>query len=572
MAKGQSLHIGLNHVNPVAYNGWDGELSGCINDARDMKAIADSLGYSSTIFTDSQATAPAVFRSINQASQQLESGDTFLLTYSGHGGQMPDVTSDEPDAKDETWVLWDRQLIDDELNALWAGFAAGVRIFMLSDSCHSGTVARMVAYKARFKSREVAAQYERPPNQAPRVRLGDPRVLLVNYQNNQENYEISQFTTHAHRTTIQASILLISGCQDNQLSADGDRNGLFTQRLLEVWNSGAFRGNYAQFHSAILSRMPSDQTPNLFRNGVTNSGFEAEKPFTISPTSVSGTGTSSGRPSISAPNSIMNEPTPVQFNVSVPQGSYYAVEVATDSSLFNYQENGSRRTASNFYGSWSTMPFISAANASFTMPSDAWNRLRQSGSRLYYRVWCTDSPTEWINEKASIYDTESASAPGLILQPTSQSTETAVPSITAPTTVPIGSVPLRFQVNPGPNRYYAVEIATNPWYFNNEQYGNLRNENNFYASWKVQPFLFSPVYPAGFDMPQDAWNRLRANATYGKLYYRMWCTDSPEQWINQTCTVPDAIGQNAPGVALSRTEEAPMLPERNNMMATLAYT
>ena len=36
--------------------------------------------------------------------------------------------------------------------------------------------------------------------------------------------------------------ILISGCQDNQTSMDGDRNGAFTEALLRVWADGAFTG------------------------------------------------------------------------------------------------------------------------------------------------------------------------------------------------------------------------------------------------------------------------------------------------------------------------------------------
>ena len=41
---------------------WNGELAGCINDARDMNAIARAMGYSATLLTDAQATAAAVCR------------------------------------------------------------------------------------------------------------------------------------------------------------------------------------------------------------------------------------------------------------------------------------------------------------------------------------------------------------------------------------------------------------------------------------------------------------------------------------------------------------------------------
>jgi metacaspase-1 len=53
----------------------------------------------------------------------------------------------------------------------------------------------------------------------------------------------------------------------NQLSRDGERNGLFTQTLKEVWSDGSFSGPYPAFRNEIVDRMPSDQTPNFFRVG-----------------------------------------------------------------------------------------------------------------------------------------------------------------------------------------------------------------------------------------------------------------------------------------------------------------
>ena len=64
------------------------------------------------------------------------------MTYSGHGGQVPDGDDEEADSSDETWVAFDRQIVDDELYELWGKFKPGVRIVVLSDSCHSGSVNR----------------------------------------------------------------------------------------------------------------------------------------------------------------------------------------------------------------------------------------------------------------------------------------------------------------------------------------------------------------------------------------------------------------------------------------------
>ena len=45
MAKGISLNIGLNSVDPNHYGGWDGQLAGCENDANDMAEIASCLKF-----------------------------------------------------------------------------------------------------------------------------------------------------------------------------------------------------------------------------------------------------------------------------------------------------------------------------------------------------------------------------------------------------------------------------------------------------------------------------------------------------------------------------------------------
>ena len=147
-AKGIGLHIGLNSVDPRQYAGWDGTLVACEADARDMHAITSARGFTSSTLLTRKATAAAVTAGIRRAAGKLGAGDLFVLSYSGHGGQVRDPSGEEADWLDETWVLWDRELLDDELYALWAAFKPGVRILVLSDSCHSGTVLRDMFYDA----------------------------------------------------------------------------------------------------------------------------------------------------------------------------------------------------------------------------------------------------------------------------------------------------------------------------------------------------------------------------------------------------------------------------------------
>ena len=80
---------------------------------------------------------------------------------------------------------------------------------------------------------------------------------------------------------VAASVRLISACQDNQVALDGLTNGLFTGRLLEAWGEGAFQGDYAAFHRAIVDRMPPDQTPNHYLTGQPSPAYDAQRPFDI---------------------------------------------------------------------------------------------------------------------------------------------------------------------------------------------------------------------------------------------------------------------------------------------------
>ena len=288
--KGISLHIGLNAVNADAYGGWDGPLAACEFDANDMAAIAKAKGIKSTVLLTKKATRSNVLAGMRSAAKALETGDLFFMSYSGHGGQVPDVTGEEEDKKDETWCLYDGQLIDDELYFELSKFAAGVRVLVLSDSCHSGTVTRAAPVPVTI------------PGQRPK--LMPASVAMRTYREHQAFYDklqldvakaagkaavdpdtaLANVAASGRLTAIvndfKPAVVLISGCQDNQTSMDGDHNGAFTEQLLRVWSQGAFTGNYAKFHARIKAALPPTQSPNLFALGKAGS-FLAQTPFTL---------------------------------------------------------------------------------------------------------------------------------------------------------------------------------------------------------------------------------------------------------------------------------------------------
>ena len=282
MATGMSLHIGLDAVDPKHYMGWSGALVACENDARDMAALARTLHYrKKAVLLTKAATSRRVISAIRGAAAAMSPGDSFLLTYSGHGGQVTDTNGDEAtrdygeigettDRKDETWCLYDRQLIDDELWALWASFPARSLIFVLSDSCHSGTTTRgepdwdLLAAGA-VTARGASGQAVRGERRMPR-RVEDEvqAVRGATYA------RIQREVPPREKNTIGATVALISGCQDNQSSLDGDRNGLFTEKLLQAWDGGAFEGSLHDLRNAAAQVMPATQTPNYYVVGRPN--------------------------------------------------------------------------------------------------------------------------------------------------------------------------------------------------------------------------------------------------------------------------------------------------------------
>jgi len=289
--KAMSLHIGLNSVSASAYGGWDGPLAACEFDANDMTALARSKGMTTTVLLTKKATRKATLDGLRAAAKALKAGDLFFLTYSGHGGQVPDVTGEEPDKKDETWCLYDGQLIDDELYFELSRFAEGVRILVFSDSCHSGTVTRearlvpttnpaqrpklmpeVVAMRTYREHQGFYDKLQRDVAAAAGGRIVDPDTALANVL-------VSGRLT-AVVDKFKASCILVSGCQDNQTSMDGDHNGAFTEQVLHVWNDGKFLGNYANFHARVKARLPPTQSPNLFTLGSAGA-FVAQAPFTV---------------------------------------------------------------------------------------------------------------------------------------------------------------------------------------------------------------------------------------------------------------------------------------------------
>jgi hypothetical protein len=292
MAKGMSLHIGVNEVDPNGYPldpvrsgrkyavlsddyhpvhfdcdfqvGWAGPLSSCELDAMNMQKLARRQKFNTRILKTRRATTKNVIAEIRKAAKTLKAGDTFLATYSGHGSQVEDLSGDEADGEDETWCLYDRMFLDDEQRELYAEFARGVNIVVMSDCCHSGSSTRS------GRSSDPEPEYRGPGER----REMEERTALAVYRGRKKDYDEIQRNLKHPPPKLKASRIMFSACQDYETAMGYDDGGVFTVALLKVWNGGKFEGSYWD-----LARQIRDTLQQNYNAAVDRKGGDASQVF-----------------------------------------------------------------------------------------------------------------------------------------------------------------------------------------------------------------------------------------------------------------------------------------------------
>jgi hypothetical protein len=280
-AKGLSLHIGLNELDPEHYGNWQANLKAAVEDASILSQLFSQPNeydqIDSTLLTDAAATRAAVTDFLKMAAQKLQPGDLFLLSFSGFGGQVPDLNDPTPDAFCETWCLYDGQLLENELNNLWAAFRPGVKILVIKDSCHSGKLARLPTDQIH---QEIVESLE---NKGFRVRYMPWQKSVGIYLSNKQFYDgITADLYKGYETTspaIKASVRQFEASASNQPAWENDHFGIFTEALIGVWDYGRFNGTYDELFNAIKMRMPEIQSPQQLRVGGVNRALDLETAF-----------------------------------------------------------------------------------------------------------------------------------------------------------------------------------------------------------------------------------------------------------------------------------------------------
>lgn len=242
MPKGYSLHIGVNEVDASKYEKEAKPLASCLNDANAMANIASQKKYTKiNILENKTATIEKFVFFMKQYAEELEAGDIFLLSFSGHGMQMETIDpEEEEDDMDEGWCFYDGFVRDKYLFQLWKLFKKGVRIIIVSDSCYSGDVFRFT-----------------PPHLFQ-------KIITMNKDKE-----------------IEASCLLMAASEEKNITVGNETHGLFTENLLNVWESGQFIESYETLFTEISMFSPNRYIPVIQPFGNIDIPIMAQSPFKI---------------------------------------------------------------------------------------------------------------------------------------------------------------------------------------------------------------------------------------------------------------------------------------------------
>lgn len=176
----KALLFGLN------YPSSENELNGCVNDVTLMSSILrKKFGHSGKdikIRTDPDLIGDLdVLDYIQKSIQKLKHGDKLFVHYSGHGTQVDDHDGDELDGMDEAIYTHHGAITDDQIAEALMKIPKGVQVLLIFDCCNSGTICDL------------------------------PYRYLNDRTSNLKKESDKRF---------DAEIISISGCKDEQTSAD----------------------------------------------------------------------------------------------------------------------------------------------------------------------------------------------------------------------------------------------------------------------------------------------------------------------------------------------------------------
>lgn len=240
----KAVLVGIN------YFGTKNELSGCINDVKNMSQfLVSRWGYKwddMVILTDDQRenaripTRNNIIRAMQWLVKDARPNDSLVFHYSGHGGVTKDLDGDEESGFDDVIYPLDFEqfghIVDDDMHEIMVRpLPPGCKLTALYDSCHSGTALDLpYVYSTKGVVKE--------PNLWKDAGSGALNAFL-SYEQGNIGGAILSLTSMVKKVSNSrsgnqdqirqmkmspADVVSLSGCKDDQTSADAREGGQAT--------------------------------------------------------------------------------------------------------------------------------------------------------------------------------------------------------------------------------------------------------------------------------------------------------------------------------------------------------
>ncbi|WAT81797.1 caspase family protein [Bacillus safensis] len=242
----------------INYTGTANELHGCLNDATKIcEKLVQEFDFQSRdiqLLLEEVATRKNIIDGLDRLVNDLEPGDLGVFSYSGHGTLTADLPPiEEEDMLDEAIVpvdaVKDRSLLirDDEINQILSRLKEGVHLFLIFDSCHSGTMYRVSDEDEKMFKKMI------PPSDS---------VLKIQSVANEFRKETLLSKSHP---LAGSNYILLAGCKDDQFSYDDGQNGYLTKALVEHMKKGiTYQELYEKVKVDVYKRSRKNQEPQIF--------------------------------------------------------------------------------------------------------------------------------------------------------------------------------------------------------------------------------------------------------------------------------------------------------------------
>ncbi len=229
----------------------DAPLAGCVADARLWATTLRDLGFTTGILADERATREAIVTRLSALVDDAASGDVVVFQFAGHGTQVPDLTADERDRKDEALCPVDfadgHLLVDDDLAPIMDRIRPGVNVTCFIDCCHSGTVTRLAGQGDAPAAVRPADGAQRPAaHDSARFILATPGLIAAHRRFRRDQPRPT--TRGAQRREV-----LFAACQPGELAWESNGQGDFTRKATRRLRDAARTATHQEFLEQVTA-------------------------------------------------------------------------------------------------------------------------------------------------------------------------------------------------------------------------------------------------------------------------------------------------------------------------------